>query len=148
MTHPLAWQIGKQQIGLNGSFIWRNTSSEHDDFASFHATNVNCGLTGQFKLPGNIGLSTDFTLYSRNGYADSRLNTNDFVWNARLSYAFGKGRWVAMLDGYDLLHQLSNVTYGITAQARTISYTNTLPRYCLLHLQYKINITPKVKGRK
>lgn len=144
----LAWQIGKQQIGLNGSFIWRNTSSEHDDFASFHATNVNCGLTGQFKLPGNIGLSTDFTLYSRNGYADSRLNTNDFVWNARLSYAFGKGRWVAMLDGYDLLHQLSNVTYGITAQARTISYTNTLPRYCLLHLQYKINITPKVKGRK
>ena len=143
----LSWQIGKQRIGVNGSFVWRNTNSEHDDFSSFHATNVNCGVTGNFRLPGNIGLETDFTLYSRNGYADSRLNTNDFVWNARLSYTFGKGHWVAMLDGYDLLHQLSNVTYGITAQARTITYTNTLPRYCLLHLQYKINIAPYKKRK-
>ena len=144
----LSWQVGKQRIGVNGSFVWRNTSSEHDDFSSFHATNVNCGVTGNFRLPGDIGIETDFTLYSRNGYADSRLNTNDLVWNARLSYAFGKGRWVAMLDGFDLLHQLSNVTYGITAQARTITYTNTLPRYCLLHLQYKINVLPKVKRHK
>ena len=144
----LAWQMGKQRIGINGSFVWRNTSSEHDDFSPFHATNINCGVTGNFKLPCNIGIETDFTLYSRNGYADSRLNTNDLVWNARLSYAFGKGHWVAMLDGFDLLRQLSNVTYGITAQARTITYTNTLPRYCLLHLQYKINIMPKVKRHK
>ena len=143
----LSWQVGKQRVGVNGSFVWRNTSSEHDDFSSFHATNVNCGVTGNFRLPGNIGIETDFTLYSRNGYADSRLNTNDLVWNARLSYAFGKGRWVAMLDGFDLLHQLSNVTYGITAQARTITYTNTLPRYCLLHLQYKINIAPYKKHK-
>ena len=139
----LAWTIGKQRIGLNGSFIWRSTSSGHEDFASFHATNVNCGMTGMFKLPGNIGISTDMTLYSRTGYSDNRLNTTDFVWNARLSYTFGKGRWVAMLDGYDLLHQLSNVTYGITAQARTVSYTNTLPRYCMLHLQYRVNLSGK-----
>ena len=38
--------------------------------------------------------------------------------------------------------------YYITAQARTIIYTNTLQRYCLLHLQYKINILPKARKHK
>lgn len=36
-----------------------------------------------------------------------------------LSYTAFKGRWVFMLDGFDILNQLSNVTYGVNAQART-----------------------------
>ena len=50
-----------------------------------------------------------------------------------------------MLDAFDILNQLSNVTYGVNAQARTVTYTNVLPRYAMLHVQYKFNITPKKK---
>lgn len=48
-----------------------------------------------------------------------------------------------MLDGFDLLHQLSNVSYNVNAQGRTETYTNVLPRYAMLHVQYRLNIQPK-----
>lgn len=48
-----------------------------------------------------------------------------------------------MLDGFDLLHRLSNVTYSINAQGRTVTYTNTLPRYVLFHVIYRIDVKPK-----
>ena len=48
-----------------------------------------------------------------------------------------------MLDGFDMLHQLSNVNYAINASGRTVTYTNALPRYIMLSLQYRLNIQPK-----
>ena len=95
------------------------------------------------KLPWKLDLSTDLSLYSRTGYADDALNTNDLVWNARLSRPFFKGKWVVMLDGFDILGQLSNVTRTLNAQARTETYTNVMPRYGLLHVVYRFNKNPK-----
>ena len=37
----------------------------------------------------------------------------------------------------------SNVTRTINAQSRTESYTNTLPRYALLHVIWRLNKKPK-----
>lgn len=139
----LDWQLGKQKLGLRTDVIWRDTRSARQDFTPFQATTLNYGLTGVFKLPANFGISTDLTCYTRRGYADNALNKTDVVWNARISYAALKGRWVFMLDGFDILDQLSNVTYGIDSQARTVTYTNVLPRYAMLHVQYKLNIQPK-----
>lgn len=139
----LDWQLGKQKLGLRTDVIWRDTRSTRDDFTPFQATTLNYGVTGVFKLPANFGISTDLTCYTRRGYADNAFNTTDVVWNARLSYTAFKGRWVFMLDGFDILNQLSNVTYGVNAQARTVTYTNVLPRYAMLHVQYRFNIQPK-----
>lgn len=137
------WQLGKQKIGVRGDIIWRDTRTTRDDFTPFQATTLNYGVTGVFKLPANFDFSTDLTCYTRRGYADNLLNTTDVVWNARLGYTAFKGKWVFMLDGYDILNQLSNVTYGVSAQARTVTYTNVLPRYAMLHVQYKFVVQPK-----
>lgn len=139
----LDWKLGKQKLGMRADVIWRDTRSTRKDFTPFQATTLNYGLTGMFKLPASFGISTDLTCYTRRGYADNALNTTDVVWNARLSYTACKGRWVFMLDGFDILNQLNNVTYGVNAQARTVTYTNVLPRYTMLHAQYKLNIRPK-----
>lgn len=139
----LDWQIGKQKLGIRGDVIWRDTRSTRDSFTPFQATTLNYGVTGVFKLPANFSFSTDLTCYTRRGYADDLLNTTDVVWNARLGYTAFKGKWVFMLDGYDILNQLSNVTYGVSAQARTVTYTNVLPRYAMLHVQYKFVVQPK-----
>lgn len=48
-----------------------------------------------------------------------------------------------MVDGFDMLYKLSNVNYAVTATGRTVAYTNTLPRYFLLSVQYRLNIQPK-----
>lgn len=142
-TLNLTWQVGKQNIGVKGNAIWRHSTGDREGFREINSATINYGLTGVFKLPLGFGLSTDLTMYMREGYDDPGLDKHDLVWNARLSRSLDKGRWVVMVDGFDLLHQLSNVTYAINAQGRTVTYTNSLPRYVLLHAIYRIDIKPK-----
>lgn len=141
----LNWRVGKHKLGANGRIEWRDTRSDNANFTPFSATVGQYGVTAQLSLPYNFTLSTDFTAYTRRGYYASELNTTDVVWNARLSYSFDKGRWLVMLDGFDLLHQLSSITYNVNAQGRTEVWRNTLPRYGLLHIQYRFAIQPKQK---
>jgi hypothetical protein len=84
-------------------------------------------------------------MYSRRGYGSSELNTNDLVWNASLSRSFLKSRLTVRLEGFDLLGQLSSTVIFINGQGRTETVSNTLPRYAMLHLSYKLNKQPKKK---
>lgn len=139
------WQFHGQSIQLRCDFTNRHTTSTQKDFNTLDANHVNYGVSGVFKLPAGFGISTDFTCYTRRGYGVDQLDTTDPIWNMRLSYCPKglKSRWVFMLDGFDLLHKLSNVNYAVTASGRTVSYTNALPRYVLLSVQYRLSLQPK-----
>ena len=139
----LSWKVGRQTLSLKGSMTDRHTTSARTDFRTIDATHYNYGFNGIFALPAGFGISTDFTFYTRRGYGTKQLDTTDIVWNARVTYTPRGGRWVIKLDGFDLLHRLSNIHYAINATGRTVTYTNTLPRYVLLTAQYRLNINPK-----
>ncbi|MCM1142379.1 MAG: hypothetical protein NC453_27735, partial [Muribaculum sp.] len=132
------------RVGLSFNGTWRSVRSEKENFMPIDARDLNYGLTALVKMPFKFELSTDLTLFTRRGYNDSALNTTNWVWNARLSYTCGRGgNWLLMVDGFDILHNLSNVQYSVNAQGRTETYTNVIPRYLMFHLQYKFNILPK-----
>lgn len=82
-------------------------------------------------------------LHTRRGYSDSRLNTTDFVCNARLTKSLMKGRLVLVADGFDLFHQLSNVSFVATSQSRVETVSNVVPSYVLFHAQWRFNRQPK-----
>lgn len=140
------WTVGKHKFTLNGRFNWRDTHGDRTGFNNFSATTAQYGAAAVVALPLNFNLSTDLSLYTRRGYAYQELNTTKVVWNARLSYSLKGGRWLIMLDGFDLLHQLDNVTYNDSPQGRTETFTNVLPRYALLHIQYRFMVNPKKKN--
>ncbi len=122
----------------------RHSSSDREDFNTINAQHYKYGITGTFALPAGFGISTDFNFYKRVGYGIRELDTTDAVWNMRLTYAPPRNKhWVICADGFDLLHNLSNVNYAVTATGRTVSYTNTLPRYFIISVQYRLNIKPK-----
>ena len=56
-----------------------------------------------------------------------------------------KGRLVARVEGFDLLHRLSQVNYEVNAQGRIETWYRSLPHYIMLHLVYNLNICPKKK---
>ena len=112
-------------------------------FATINSQHYKYGASANFKLPAGIGLSTDFFFYKRVGYGVKELDTTDKVWNMRLTYTPKGGHWVFAADGFDLLHKLSNVHYAVTASGRTVSYTNSLPRYFMFTVQYRLNIQPR-----
>lgn len=141
----LGWQIGGQNIEIKGEAVSRVTTSTRADFSRISARHFNYGLIGHFRLPYGLGINTDFTCYTRRGYGSKELDTTDAILNVGLSFSPRKTRWTFMVDGFDLLHRLSNVHYAVNASGRTISYTNALPRYILFTAQYRLNIQPKKK---
>ncbi len=128
-----------QRIALTGNINYSHFTGDAEDFSSFNTMEFHYGLQGVLKLPYGIGINTDFMVYSRRGYQDNNLNTDNYVWNARISYSMLKGSLLFTLDGYDILHNLSNVFYSVNAQGRTETYRNVLPKYFMLGLQWKFN---------
>ena len=90
----------------------------------------------------------DGNMYSRRGYGSSELNTDDFVLNASISQPFLKGKLIARIEAFDLLHQLSNTQYSVNAQGRTETWYRSLPHYVMLHLVYHWNKNPKKAASK
>ena len=135
--------IGRHHFDLTCQPVWDRYTSTRTDFQNFHAFTCRTSLSAILKLPCKLDFNTDLTLYSRTGYADKALNTNDLVWNARLSRPFFDGKLLLVADAFDLLGQLSNVTRTINAQGRTETWTNVMPRYVLLHAVYRVSAKPK-----
>lgn len=140
----LNYKLGSSStIDIKGNFAWLYTNSNRTDFSRINAFNFNYGIRANLQLPWKFQLSTDFTVFSRRGYEGSTMNTDNLIWNARLSRSIMKGRFTVMLDGFDILGQLDNVTRYVNAQGRTEICTNVLPSYALFHVVYHFNKQPK-----
>ncbi len=135
----------KLQIKGIGNLHFQHSTSGRTDFETINVLDFDYGLSAQVELPWNMQLVTDLTMYSRRGYANQSMNTNELVLNARLSKRFLHGNLICMLDGFDLLSNLSNVRRTINAQGRTETWNNVTPRYALLHVIYRLNKQPKKK---
>ena len=110
------------------------------DFETLNAFDYRYGLSARYTLPRlNTTLSADGNMYSRRGYGSSELNTDDFVLNASVSQPFLKGKLIAHIEVFDLLHELSSTQYTVNAQGRTETWYRSLPHYVMLHLVYHWN---------
>lgn len=132
-------------LGLKAKATWRHATSSRADFTTVNAWDYNYGLSARVPLPWGVNLSTDLTMFSRRGYEEKSFNTDDLVWNARLERTFLKGSLTVAVDGFDILGELSNVRQSLNEQARVETWYNTIPRYGMLHLIYKLNLKPKKK---
>lgn len=132
------------EISANGNVEWRKATSPTAGFDPISAVDFDYGIIFRaVKLPWDMSFTTDLMMHSRRGYADSRLNTNDLVWNARVAKSILSGNLTFALDGFDILGNLSNVRLTMNSQGRTEMRYNTLPRYAMLHVIYRLNIKPK-----
>ena len=135
----------KMEYSAKGSLNYQHSTSDRADFTTLNVYDFNYGVTAQIELPWKFQFSTDLTMYSRRGYSDKTMNTNELVWNARLTKRFMRGNILVQLDGFDLLGNLSNVRRSINAQGKTETFYNVIPSYCLLHVVWRLNKQPKKK---
>lgn len=137
---------GKLNLRATGDIRWRHSEGKMRDFTTLNAIDYQYGLSGRYTIPGiNLTVSADANMYSRRGYGSSALNTDDFVVNASLSQPFFKGKLIARIEAFDLMHQLSSTQYEVNAQGRTETWYRSLPHYVMLHLVYHWNKNPKKK---
>lgn len=139
------YENGKINIAFESKLCYKNIHSSRAGFTEMNIFDYDYGLNGVFAMPWQMQFATDITMYSRRGYGSSELNTDDLVWNLRISKSVMKGRLVFMLDGFDVLGNLSNITFSLNGQGRMETRRNVLPRYTMLHIQYKLNKKPHKK---
>jgi hypothetical protein len=79
-------------------------------------------------------------MYSKRGYSDATLNTNELLWNAQLSQSFLKGKKLTvMLQWYDILNEQSNFSRTINANGWRDQEVNAITSYAMLHVSYRLN---------
>ena len=129
-----------------GYINWRRSEGNMMNLSTLSALEYHYGLEGYYTLsPTKTSFAADGTMYSRRGYGSSALNTDDFIVNASVSQPLLKGKLIARVEAFDLLHQLSSTQYDINAQGRIVTRYRTLPHYVMLHLVYHFNKNPKKK---
>ena len=144
----LSWKpTDKLDFTAKGNLHYQRSTSERTDFIPINVFDYDYSLSAQVELPWNFQIATDLTMYSRRGYSDNSMNTNELVWNARLTKRLMHGNLLLQLDGFDLLGQLSNVRHTINAQGRTETFYNVIPSYGLLHVTWRMNKKPKSEAQ-
>jgi hypothetical protein len=129
--------------GITGKVSGRFSRSDRTDFSAINVCDFQYGSNLQYTIPiVKLSLATDVTMYSRRGYHSSVMNTNDLIWNAQVTHPFAKGRIVAKLQAFDLLHQLTTTGYSVNAQGRTETWYNSVPRYLMFSLSFNL-----IKGK-
>lgn len=138
--HDGLWfQYQHQDLSLRatGDIRWRHSEGKMRDFTTLNAYDYQYGLAARYTLPVlKTTLSVDGNMYRRRGYGSKTLNTDDFVLNASISQPFLKGKLIANIEAFDLLHQLSSTQYAINAQGRTETWNRSLPNYIMFHVVY------------
>ncbi len=130
-----------------GYINWRRSDGNMKNLSTLSALEYHYGLEGYYTLSATkTSFAADGTMYSRRGYGSSDLNSDDFVLNASISQPLFKGKFIARIEAFDLLHQLSSTQYDINAQGRIVTRYRSLPHYVMLHLVYHWNKNPKKKG--
>lgn len=138
----LNWAHKKVRLTAFANALWIADcySKAIDDMSQL---NFRYGLEGVVKFPYDWSISTDLSIYTRRGYYSRELNTTDFIWNAKITKSILKGAIIFAADAYDILHQISNVTYKNDTQLRVESISHGVPAFFLFHVQFRLNKQPK-----
>lgn len=140
----LNYRLGNFSIGTVARFSGNMSHEEEYGQRDMNVYDWQLGFNSQYTIPVvKLTVGTDLNLFSRNGYENATMNTDDWVWNAVISRSLLKGRMVAKIEMYDILHQLSARSYSVNAQSRVETYYNSIPHYVMFSLAYRFTKNPK-----
>lgn len=142
----IQYNKGALNIRATGDITWRHSEGKMRDFETLNVTDFKYGLSARYTIPKlKTTIFADGNMYSRRGYGSAELNTDDFVLNASISQPFMKGKLIARIEAFDILHQLSSTQYQVNAQGRIETWYRSLPHYFMAHIVYHFNKNPRKK---
>ena len=135
-------------FSLNGRATYARTENRLQASNNLTTWNFQYGGNTRVTFPWGSNLSTDFHMFSKRGYSDATLNTNELIWNAQLSHSFLRGKpLTVMLQWYDILHQQSNFSRNVNANGWSDREVNALTSYAMLHVSYRLNLFGRGNGQ-
>ena len=137
----LSYRNNWLSVSLNGRATYAHTENRLQASRNLTTWNFSYGANTKITFPWGTSLSTDVNMFSKRGYDDQTLNTDEFIWNLQLSQGFLKGKKLTvMLQWYDILDQQSNFTRTVNANGWTDREVNSITSYAMIHVSYRLNL--------
>lgn len=129
------------EISVNGNVNYNHTRNNVVASSNLDTWNFSYGAEMNLNFDNGISFSTDISESCRRGYSTASMNTNELLWNAKLSKSFLKGNALTFsLEWNDILQNRSNVSRVLTAMQSSDTSYNSIYSYGMLHVIYKLNI--------
>ena len=136
----LSYRVRDISFSLNARATYARTENRLQASRNLSTWNISYGGNTKITFPWETTLSTDIHIYSKRGYSDETLNTNEVIWNAQLSHSFLRGKkLMVMLQWYDILHQQTNFSRNVNANGWTDREVHAITTYAMLHVSYRLN---------
>ena len=143
-TFSLRYRSKPVNVGFKTTLDRQYATSGRANFQKINSLNVLYSLTTQAKLPWEIDVNSDLTFYTRNGYEDETMNTDEWVWNMSIEKRLLRDKSLTLkFTAFDLLAQRSNIQRTLNAQGRTETWYNTIPRYFLFSIAWRLHKAPR-----
>ena len=129
------------EISVNGNMNYNHSRNNVVTTSNLDTWNFSYGAEMNLNFPFGLSFTTDVSESSRRGYSTAAMNTNEFLWNAKLSQSFLKGNALTIsLEWNDILQNRSNISRTLTAMQSSDSEYNSIYSYGMIHIIYKLNI--------
>lgn len=126
---------------IGGRFRYRHTDNKLRPSSNLNTYNYSYYAMGRVKLPWKMTIENEIRMDGRRGYTDKSMNTDELIWNARVSQNFFRGSpLIIRLKFNDILHNRSNVTRTVNAQSRVDTENDASYSYFMLHVILRLNI--------
>jgi hypothetical protein len=127
-------------LSLNANTTYAHTENRLQASRNLTTWNFSYGGNTRITFPWGSNISTDIHMFSKRGYSDQTLNTNELIWNAQVSHSFLRGKKLTvMLQWYDILHEQTNFTRTVNANGWRDQEVNAITSYAMLHVSYRLN---------
>ena len=137
----LSYRNSWLSFSLNGRTTYARTENRLQASNNLTTWNYSYGGNTKITFPWGTNLSTDFHVFSKRGYSDATLNTDELIWNAQLSQSFLRGKPLTiMLQWYDILHEQTNFSRMVNANGWRDQEVNAITSYAMLHVSYRLNL--------
>ena len=133
----LSFQYKRMYIAALGGIKYQGSRCDSNVNMNYNAYDIHYGINMNCRLPLDIQIACDMTMYQRKGYDFESINDDNLIGNVSLSRSFIKGRLLVSLTAYDIFHQLSSIERTISDQSNTETTYNSIPRYGMISLTYK-----------
>lgn len=129
------------EASVNGNLNYNHTRNNVVSSSNLDTWNFSYGAEMNLNFDNGISFTTDISMSSRRGYSTAAMNTNELLWNAKLSKSFLKGNALTIsAEWNDILQKRSNISRTLTAMQSSDSEYNSIYSYGMLHVIYKLNI--------
>ena len=144
----LSYRNSWLNFSLNGRTTYARTENRLQASNNLTTWNFSYGGNTRITFPWGSNLSTDFHVFSKRGYSDETLNTNELIWNAQLSHSFLRGKVLTvMLQWYDILREQTTFSRTVNANGWRDQEINAITSYAMLHVSYRLNLFGNSQGR-